>query len=695
MKFMPMVLAAIMLLAVTACQTDLVSESEYPRFERVADGEDFPISVPQTYDATRGWLVVKEDRRSAHSSEIRLPVAIIHSQAETKASPIAYLSGGPGTSAMKTAAFPGAYPWLKDRDFIVFGQRGTHFAKPALMCPEYREVVMAGNDQIAAVTACRARLKQAGIDLQNYNTMASADDLEDLRSVLGLETWSLYAGSYGTRLALIYAKSYGDRLESMVLDSPLPPNVMYDDESAVNVENALRAIAADCASDAGCAAAFPELGARFFQTINEAIAAPLLIDGIAQTLTAPDLVSLVPLSSEFAIRNAPNRMDRVAKLDPTLLAELNASAQGSDFAWGMRFSVWCSEALPFSDRSRSDAPKPVLGGYESAAIDPRICEAVHAILQTIEWAIIDRPIATVFAAVDPVLEPVEAVFKAIKTAMAALSGCAGTTPAVETPQWEQIFDGASLTGWTPKITGQALGEDAAGLFSVEDGALTVSYPEGAVFNGAFGHLFFAEALSDYRLRLEYRFTGEQIENGPGWAYMNSGVMVHAQAPETMGVGQGFPISVEAQFLGTGPRAPDRTTANICTPGTHIVIDDALVTQHCINSQTAAAPAGEWVSFEIEVRGGEIIQLFIAGEAAFTLTDPTFDTDDGDVARLGYSGPVELDDFTDPRAGDFAKSHPPERVGDRFALRVKHAWFQANMDNRFHGNRAPLVESRSV
>ena len=375
MKFMSLVLAMVTLLAVTACQTDRVSELDYPRFERVADGEDFPVSIPKIYDATRGWLVVKEDRQSANSGEIRLPVAIIRSLGETKKSPIVYLSGGPGTSAMKTAAFPGAYPWLKDRDFIVFGQRGTHFAKPALMCPEYREAVIAGNDQIDAVTACQARLKQAGIDLQNYNTLASADDLEDLRSVLGLETWSLYAGSYGTRLALIYAKSYGDKLESMVLDSPLPPNVIYDDESAINVEQALRAIAADCASDAACAAAFPELESRFFQTIIDAIAAPLLIDGIAQPVTAPDLVSLVPLSTEFAVRSAPDRMDRVATLDPTLLAELNAPAQVSDFAWGMRFSVWCSEALPFSERGRSQIPKPVLGGYESAAIDPRLCEA--------------------------------------------------------------------------------------------------------------------------------------------------------------------------------------------------------------------------------------------------------------------------------------------------------------------------------
>ena len=375
MNLASMVFTILMLFMATACQTEPVSEAEYPRFEIVADGEDFPVSIPGSFDATLGWLVVKEDRQSPTSLEIRLPVAVIHSEAETKKSPIVYLSGGPGTSAMRTAAFPGAYPWLKDRDFIVFGQRGTHFAKPALMCPEYREAVADDGDLIEAANACRTRLEGTGIGLQNYDSIASAKDLEDLRSVLGFDTWSFYAGSYGTRLALIYAKSYSDKLESMVLDSPLPPNAIYDDESAVNLEQALRAIAADCAGDEACGAAFPDLESRFFQTIDKVTASPLLVDGIEQPVTAPDLVSLIPMSSESSVRNAPITMDRVARLDPALLEQLTGPAQASDFAWGMRFSVWCREALPFSERSRSRSPNPVLGGYESAAIDPEICQA--------------------------------------------------------------------------------------------------------------------------------------------------------------------------------------------------------------------------------------------------------------------------------------------------------------------------------
>lgn len=215
--------------------------------------------------------------------------------------------------------------------------------------------------------------------------------------------------------------------------------------------------------------------------------------------------------------------------------------------------------------------------------------------------------------------------------------CSATPTAPTEPSWETIFDGESLDGWTAKIVGQAAGSDTTQIFRVEDGAITVSYDAYETFDGAFGHLFYTEDLANYRLRFEYRFFGEQAAGGPGWAFMNSGVMVHAQAPQSMHQGQGFPVSIEAQLLGKRTPEATRTTANICTPGTHIVMDGELVTQHCINSDTSAGIAGDWVEFEIEVRSGDLMRLLIAGEEAFFLESPTYDSEDGDVAHLGASG----------------------------------------------------------
>ena len=96
--------------------------------------------------------------------------------------------------------------------------------------------------------------------MENYHSLASAADLEDLRRLLEIEAWNLYAGSYGTRLALTYARDHGEPVRAMVLDSPLPPNAIYDDESAVNLEASLRAIASDCAAQPACAS--EQLAAR-------------------------------------------------------------------------------------------------------------------------------------------------------------------------------------------------------------------------------------------------------------------------------------------------------------------------------------------------------------------------------------------------------------------------------------------------
>ncbi len=200
--------------------------------------------------------------------------------------------------------------------------------------------------------------------------------------------------------------------------------------------------------------------------------------------------------------------------------------------------------------------------------------------------------------------------------------------------------------------GQDIGQDAKNVFRVEEGEIVVSYDAYPEFDNTFGHLFFDELLSDYRLRFEYRFTGIQAKGGPGWAFMNSGVMVHAQAPGTMQVDQAFPVSIEAQLLGMSADLPERTTANICTPGTHVEIAGELETAHCITSETLAAPADTWVQFELEVRGQQLMRLIINGEEAFRLSALQYDPSDEDTQRLGHDGPLGEGHFALQ-----AESHP--------------------------------------
>ncbi|MFV2090730.1 MAG: DUF1080 domain-containing protein, partial [Pseudomonadales bacterium] len=156
-------------------------------------------------------------------------------------------------------------------------------------------------------------------------------------------------------------------------------------------------------------------------------------------------------------------------------------------------------------------------------------------------------------------------------------------PALANDGWIDIFNGKDLSGWTPKITGHALGENFGNTFRVEDGLLEVRYDNYERFDNQFGHLFYREPFSNYHLLIEYRFVGEQLEGGADWAIRNSGVMLHSQAPETMTLNQDFPVSVEAQFLGGLSDGKPRPTGNLCTPGTDVVYRGTLFTPHCLPS----------------------------------------------------------------------------------------------------------------
>jgi hypothetical protein len=142
-------------------------------------------------------------------------------------------------------------------------------------------------------------------------------------------------------------------------------------------------------------------------------------------------------------------------------------------------------------------------------------------------------------------------------------------------KWIQLFNGKDLTGWQVKIKGHELNDNFGNTFRVKDGAMQVGYEKYEGFDRKFGHIFHKQSFSHYRLRVEYRFLGKQVPGGPGWAFRNSGIMLHCQAPETMRKDQDFPVSIEVQLLG-GKQEGARSTANLCTPGTNVVMDKKLV-----------------------------------------------------------------------------------------------------------------------
>ncbi len=256
---------------------------------------------------------------------------------------------------------------------------------------------------------------------------------------------------------------------------------------------------------------------------------------------------------------------------------------------------------------------------------------------------------------------------------------AGCVPGQNDPNrkdWIQAFNGKDLNGWIPKITGYPLGENFGNTFRVENGLLEVSYDQYPEFGGRFGHIFYRSRFSHYIVAVEYRFVGEQAKGGPAWGLRNNGIMIHCQAPETMGKNQDFPISVEVQLLGGGP-AGERSTANVCTPGTEIFRNGEMVKTHCVNSASQTYRGDQWVRVEAEVRGSEHVRHSVNGQTVLeydnlqigggnvTNFDPVIKKDgsplgEGYIALQAESHPTEfrkieilnLSGCMDPKAANF-------------------------------------------
>lgn len=244
--------------------------------------------------------------------------------------------------------------------------------------------------------------------------------------------------------------------------------------------------------------------------------------------------------------------------------------------------------------------------------------------------------------------------------VAALVGCSTLSnlraedPKPDAEGWISLFNGKDLTGWTPKITGHDLGDNFANTFRVEDGVIKVAYDGYTEFAQKFGHLFYKTPYTDYIFQVEYRFTGEQVKGGPGWAKRNSGVMIHGQDPATMTKGQDFPVSLEVQLLG-GFGEGERTTGNLCTPGTIVSMDGQIRKEHCISSKSKTFHGEVWVTCEIETRGNKVIHR-INGEDVISYENPVLDPKHADAQKLIKDGNVAL---TGGTISLQSESHPVE------------------------------------
>ncbi|GAA3963348.1 DUF1080 domain-containing protein [Pedobacter ginsengiterrae] len=222
--------------------------------------------------------------------------------------------------------------------------------------------------------------------------------------------------------------------------------------------------------------------------------------------------------------------------------------------------------------------------------------------------------------------------------------------------WINLFNGKDLKDWKVKISKHDFNDNYANTFRVENGLMKVSYDGYQDFDKQYGHIFYKKPFSAYLLKVTYRFIGEQAKGGEGWAWRNSGAMLHGQAPETMLRDQDFPISIEGQILG-GDGEHDRHTSNVCTPGTNIVFEGKLFTQHCLDSKSKTYAGDQWVTAEFLVLGDSVVKHIIEGEVVLEYTKPQI----GGGSVTNYDPKVKVDGkpLTSGYISLQSESHPIE------------------------------------
>lgn len=186
--------------------------------------------------------------------------------------------------------------------------------------------------------------------------------------------------------------------------------------------------------------------------------------------------------------------------------------------------------------------------------------------------------------------------------------------------WVPLFNKKDLTGWDIKIAGFDLNDNAYNTFYVKNGMLVVDYSKYEKFTQQFGHIYYKQPFSYYKVRVEYQFYGKQLTGGPSYAYLNSGVMLHSQSAASVGKQQTFPVSLELQLLACDSVIKNHT-GNLCTPGTIVSMNGKIRPDHCIDSNSPYYDQAAWVSAEGVVYGDSLIHHIINGDTVLSYEKP--------------------------------------------------------------------------
>ena len=396
---MKTLLAATLALLSAACATTTTTQLQ-------------PCDVPGIKASTRCASVsVPESRKNRGTREIGIHVIVIPAAGPThQPDPIVVLGGGPGQSGQLIAPVVSAElaDANKSRDLVFVDQRGTGKSNP-LNCTNGFQI-MDGTDT-EQTKRCIRELATSG-DLAQYTTDSAADDLHDVISSLGYSRVNLVAGSYGTRLSLVFAQRYPRQVRTMTLRALAPAGFNILQSGTMNLAFQLERLFADCAADARCHAAYPNLRDDFYKLRAKLAAEPLQLPTVKITRFLLDQTIYALMLSAPSRQQVPFIVTKAASGDYSTLGAVAVQLRDALYGTlpvGMYLSIVCTEDAPRLTAADIAEMDRTLEGFATNIADAcREWSRGRVAPELTRPAKIDTPTLVISGGLDPATPPASA-----------------------------------------------------------------------------------------------------------------------------------------------------------------------------------------------------------------------------------------------------------------------------------------------
>jgi pimeloyl-ACP methyl ester carboxylesterase len=374
-------------------------QSMIPQFEAARCPFEADASVLEQVRC--GYVTVLENRSKPSGRRLKLAVAVLRSLSPSpRPDPVVRIAGGPGEPAVartpsivrRTAGDGGEliHALRGDRDVILYDQRGVGFSDP-VFCPEEAAswAATTGGGPLArrarlreVVARCGDAMRRLGFDLSQYNSAASALDLQDIRRALRYEQWNVYGHSYGSRLALVAMRNAAEGIRSVVLSGPEPPSVAIWFNLPGFTADVLSRVSASCAAQPACHAAFPDVEKTFWRTVEDLELKPWTRKGRQDTVTTTAATFAGRLNNAMrtprGLATVPMLVHAMRVRNEVLLNALGRRAddqanQNLETAWGLYYAVQCFEEAPLNTVELKERMR-----LSVSVNDPRLCDGMHS-----------------------------------------------------------------------------------------------------------------------------------------------------------------------------------------------------------------------------------------------------------------------------------------------------------------------------